>query len=251
MTSYPNSVWRLPVSGLAVDRQLGDLRDHRPPEPIGDGGPEHGAVAVAGLLPEQHEVGRLALERHGERVARRHEVRPGCGVVGDEDRPVGAHRERLAQRLERLLGPEGEHDDLAALRLLEPERLLDGVHVGGVQRALAASLEPAGRVVEPLHRGCIGNLLHADDDLHEVDSSAARERGGAVPGGARGASSRAGRAAASGKVERDRAPNRSPCSATGRQPGESFSSSLPPPAPRPSSCPRRRRRRRCRRSSSR
>ena len=134
----------VPELGLAlarelrsVDRQLGDLGDQRPAEPVGHGRPEHGAVRVAGLLAEEDEVRLLPLERGRERSARGEQVRAGRGVVGDEQCTVGAHRERLAQRLHRLLGAERDDDDLASVRVLQPERLLDGVHVRRVEHAFA------------------------------------------------------------------------------------------------------------------
>ena len=156
----------------ALEGQLGDLRDHRPLQALGDRGPEHGAVGVRGLLPEEDEVGLLALERLREREARGDEVGSGGAVVRDEDGAVGAHRQRLAQRVERALGAHRDDDDLAlAGRVLQPQRLLDRVRVEGVQGALAGAVEPLGARVDPLVRGRIGHLFHADGDLHRADSS--------------------------------------------------------------------------------
>ena len=117
---------------LARDRppstvELCDLRDQRPAKPVGDGGPEDGAVGVARLLAEEDEIGLLALERLREHVARRHEVGARGRIVGDEQRPVGPHRERLAQRVDGLRGPDEATTTSPSLRLLDPERLLDGV----------------------------------------------------------------------------------------------------------------------------
>ena len=58
----------LHVHRAVGDRQLGRLRDDRPPQPLRHGGPEHRAVGVARLLPEQHEIGALALEHLGEHL---------------------------------------------------------------------------------------------------------------------------------------------------------------------------------------
>jgi hypothetical protein len=56
-------------------------------------------------------------------------------------------------------------DDLAALRVLDPKRLLDRGQVGGVERRLARAVEPFGRRVDPLLDGRVGHLLDADGDL--------------------------------------------------------------------------------------
>ena len=61
--------------------ELGDLRDQRALQPVGDRGPEHGAVGVVRLLAEEDEVGALALERGREHAAGGDEVRAGGGLV--------------------------------------------------------------------------------------------------------------------------------------------------------------------------
>ena len=74
---------------------------------------------------------------------------PAAAVVGDEHRAVGAHRQRLAQRVGRLRRAHRDEDDLAlAAGVLEPQRLLDGVRVERVQRALARAVEPLRRRVD-------------------------------------------------------------------------------------------------------
>ena len=93
----------LPLDGrLAVgDGQLGRLRDQRQAQPVGDGGPEDGAVRVGRLLPEEDEVGAFALERLRQHAAGGDEIGARRALVADEHGAVGAHRERLAQRVER------------------------------------------------------------------------------------------------------------------------------------------------------
>ena len=116
-------------------RQLGRLRHDRQAEAVCNGGPQHRAVGVGGLLAEQDEVRALTLERLRERVARGDEVGSRAAFVADEHGAVGAHRERLAQRVLRLRRAERDEHDLAlAGRVLQAERLLDRVRVEGVQR---------------------------------------------------------------------------------------------------------------------
>ena len=157
---------RLPLDadGAAVDRELHRLRDDRPAEPLGDRRPEDGAVGVGGLLAEQDEVGVLLLERRREQPARRDEVGARGRVVGDEHGAVGAHRERLAQRVERLLRPERDGDDLGVGVALEAQRLLDRVRVEVVERALAGAVEALRAGIEAARP--LGHVLDADGDLH-------------------------------------------------------------------------------------
>ena len=145
--------------------ELGGLRDDGAAQPLGDRGPEHGAVGVGGLLAEEHEVGALALERLREDRARRDEIRARGARVGDEHGAVGAHRERLAERVGGLLGPERDDDDLGVGVALEPQRLLDGVRVEVVERPLAGTVEALRARIEPA--GPFGDVLHADGDLHD------------------------------------------------------------------------------------
>ena len=146
------------------DLELGDLRDHGQPEPVGDGGPEHGAVRVARLLAEDDQVGALLLQRRGQSVGRRDEVGALRGLVADQQRLVRAHGERLANRVLRGGRAHGHDQDLAAACLLDPERLLDGVDVEGIDRALARPVEPfRPRIDLPC---LLRHVLDTDGDLH-------------------------------------------------------------------------------------
>ncbi len=147
---------------------MGDLGDEWTTQPVGDRCPENGSVGVGRLLPEEDEIGLLALEGASQHVARRDQIGARSGIVGDEHGPVSTHRECLAERIDRLRGPERDHHDLASVRLFESESLLHRVHVGCVEGTLARPVEPVRRGVDPPHRGRIGNLLDANGDLHNT-----------------------------------------------------------------------------------
>jgi hypothetical protein len=163
---------RLPLAtDQAVrERQLGYLRDQRATQPVRERGPEDGPVRVVGLLAEEDQVGLLPLERLRERVARGDEVGACRGVVGHEHDPIGAHRERLPERIERSRRPErDEHDLRRGVVPLQPQGLLDGVRVEGIQRRLAGPVEPfRPRVDAPR---LLGHGLYADGDLHPAADS--------------------------------------------------------------------------------
>jgi hypothetical protein len=123
------------------------------------------AAAVRRLLAEQDEVGRFALDRRSERSARRHEVGARGRFVGNEQNAVGAHGQRLPQRLERPLRAErDEHDLRRGVVALDPQRLLDCIRVERVQRRFARPVEPLAPRVDP--PGVLGHRFRADDDLH-------------------------------------------------------------------------------------
>ena len=164
---------------LAAQRALGDvhlddLRQRRHLQVVGDDGADRVALAVVGLLAEQDEVGALALEHLGERVAGRGDVGAGERVVGEVDGAVGAERDGLVQRAHGGARAHRHGDDLVDLddaALLDLHRGLDRVRVVGVEVALAAAVHPAGLRVDPLLDGGVGHLLHQDADLHEGSPS--------------------------------------------------------------------------------
>ena len=168
--------------GLTLDgqlpvrvRDLRRLRHDREAEAVCDRRPQHRAVRVAGLLPEQDQVRALALERLRQRIARGNEVGSCRRFVADEDRPVRAHRQSLAQRVLGLRRPHRDEDDFALSgRILQPEGLLDRIGVEGVQRTLARAVEPLG---SGSIRRSLGNLLDADGDLHSRHDSTEADLG--------------------------------------------------------------------------
>ncbi len=74
ITSYPCSVWRLPVTEPSATVSDAACEITGSAEPLGDSRPQHGAVCVVRRLAEEDEVGLLALERLRERVARAEEI---------------------------------------------------------------------------------------------------------------------------------------------------------------------------------
>ena len=151
----------------ARDLQLRDLGDDRHPQAVGHRRPQHRAVGVGRLLTEEHQVRRLGLQRRREDVAGGHQVRPGRRLVRHQQRPVGAHGETLAHRLQRAARAHRDEHHLALTGgVPQPERLLDGVEVEGVERAVAGAIHPQRPGVDPSGRTGVRNLLDADRDLH-------------------------------------------------------------------------------------
>ena len=91
---------------------------------------------------------------------------PDEGRVGDEDGLGGTHGERGAQAAGLVVGGHRHEGDLSAAGLVDQlEGHLDAVAVGLVEDELSAAVQ---RVVtfELAGLGGIGDLLHADDDVH-------------------------------------------------------------------------------------
>ena len=127
------------------------------------------ALAVVRLLAQEHQVGALALERLGQRVAGRSHVGPSQGLIAEVHRAVGSQRHRLVQRAHGALGPHRDRDDLLhgdAAALPDLHRRLDGVGVVGVEVPLPAAVHaPRRRIELLLHRG-VRDLLHQHAYLH-------------------------------------------------------------------------------------
>ena len=159
--------------GLAAgDLELRDLGDDRHAQPVGHRGPEDGAVAVGGLLAEQHQVGRLGL-----RSPRRARGSWPPGPSRRPPRPTPARRgRRPCARPLRIdssarLGAHRDEDDLAVARgVLQAQRLLDGVEVVRFSdRSPERSIRMRAGVDAAVRTG-VRNLLDADRDLHSAPS---------------------------------------------------------------------------------
>jgi hypothetical protein len=121
-------------------------------------------VVVDRLLAHEHQVRPLLLD-HLLQDGRDHHRVEGA-VVADQHGPIGAHGQRGPQLGLRLLDADGGHHHLAAVGLLEPQRLLDGDLVEGVELVVHAVGDDAGTV--RLHsdlRLRILDALHGHEEL--------------------------------------------------------------------------------------
>ena len=165
---------------LGVDVHLDDLRQRGHLQVLGHDRADRVALAVVGLLAQEHQIGALALERLGERVAGGGHVGAGQRRVGQVHRAVGAQRHGLVQRADGGLGPHRHRDDLLDLdgaALLDLHGGLDGVGVVGVEVLLPAAVHATRRRVDPLLHGGVWHLFDEDTDLHLTASSGKRTFG--------------------------------------------------------------------------
>ncbi len=165
----------VPGLGLALDRRLAvrDLdvlreRERRPAEELRDLRRDRAGVPVGRLGGGEHEVDAAdPLDRLREHLRGGQRVAPGEGVVRDEDRLRGTHGERGAQARDLVVRRHRDERDLAATRGVgQLQGHLHAVAVGLVEDQLALPLEGLGSGVELARRGRVGDLLHADGDVH-------------------------------------------------------------------------------------
>ncbi len=144
-------------------QQLGHLDRRRPGVPVGR------------LRRRDDEVGLRPLDGLGQDLGRRQRVGPLEGVVAHEDGLRRSHGEGRAQARRLPCRCHRDQGDLAAARRLgQLQTHLDAVGVGVVHDELPLPDQGVGLGVEGLGRGRIGDLFHADDDVHGIDCS--RER---------------------------------------------------------------------------
>jgi hypothetical protein len=102
--------------------------------------------------------------------------------VADVHGAVGTHGQRLADGVGGRVRTDGQDGDRAAVRLLDRQRLLDGVLVHLVDDVVGGG--PDDRVVLRVQRALaagIGDLLDQNDDLHRqtnLRGSGSRGAGG-------------------------------------------------------------------------
>ena len=161
--------FRLPPDGEAGAGgfDFGQRREQGQAQQLRHRGRNAAGLTVGGAVAEDHEVELEGLESLGQRVGRALDIGAGERGVGDQHSAVGAHGQGLADGLVGLFRPHAEHRDLAAMRLLKEERLLDRVLVVRVEDGVDAPVEPPGFRVEPLLGFGIDHLFHANDDVHQ------------------------------------------------------------------------------------
>ena len=156
MRSYPSSVWRRPVTAppSTVSSATCEIDGRR--SSSATAAQRHAPSPSADCWPKRTRSASSRAKRSGESVGGGEEIGAVERVVGHEHRPVGAHRERLPQRVGGARGPERDDDDLAlAGRVAHAQRLLDRMQVEVGDREVARAVEPArwpGRACGPWRR---------------------------------------------------------------------------------------------------
>ena len=126
------------------------------------------AVAeVIGLKAGEDQVGVLGADGFGDQAGHAEGVALGEVVGGDVDGAVGALGQGFADGGADALGAGADHDDFAAVFLLELEGFFQGVGVRLVHGVLEVGLlNPFARVVDADLRIALGDLLDGYDDFH-------------------------------------------------------------------------------------
>jgi hypothetical protein len=165
ISSVADSAGEHPCRGLDLDLvQVGDaghiqaLREHRR---------DHAHRGVGGGHAGEDQVEAQPLDGPGQDQGGAQRVGAGDTLVADVDRPVTAHRQGLAQGALGFVGADGQISDLGVdPGFDDPQGLLDRVLVQlGQQRVDRLAVGGAVRL-EPAVGGGVGDVLHADDDLH-------------------------------------------------------------------------------------
>jgi hypothetical protein len=161
------------VLGLAVDADGGAVHlqllgpgQAGPAQVLGQGAGDQGGAGVGRLRAAEHDVRLDAADGRVQDLGRVEGARPVEGVVVDVHGRVRAHGQRLAHRGQGRLRAHAEDHHLAALLLLQPQGLLDGVLVDRVEDRLdRLAVERLVPRVQPLLGGRVGHALDGDQDL--------------------------------------------------------------------------------------
>ena len=147
---------------LSTSYALGQHRGH------------HAHPGISRLRPADHQVKAGLPEYLGQRVRGGPRVGPGQPVIQQVHRLVRAHRQRLADRLGRLVRAHGHDGDLGlgarlALGLGDLQALLDGVLVELVDEPVhRRAVQRAVRVRELAFDSSIRHLLDQHGDIHRL-----------------------------------------------------------------------------------
>src|SRR6476469_8283099 len=170
----------------ALDGHLAQVRELGQAQVLGDDGRNRTADAVGGLIACDDQLGALdSAERAGQRPTGLHHVGPVQTVVEHVYGLVGAHRQRLADRLGGALGSGGQHGHrrIAAFPLLDQQRLFDSALVDLVEHGVGGLAVKGEVAVGQLpFRPRVRDLLDQDHDVrHESGSSSSKGTGGRPP----------------------------------------------------------------------
>src|SRR5437764_5145460 len=124
----------------ALDGQLADIGHLRQAEQLGDDRRDGATASVRGLVARDDQVVAAGLrDGGGEDLRGRDRVRAVKHRVGDVDRLVGAHGQRLADGVGRAIRAYRDHGDLALAGFLDLQRLFDGLLVDLVEHGVGGS----------------------------------------------------------------------------------------------------------------
>src|ERR1700719_3572908 len=163
------AIVRLPVDLrlAAGDVELFCEAQQRQPKELGEWR-RHGARrSVRAFRAANDQVIALPLDRRGDRSRGAERVRVLQPRVGDQDAAMAAHRQRTTDRLHRPRRAHRDDGHLAFVLLDELEAGFDRVLVTRIQDDVDALAHQAlGLWVELSGNVRIGDLLHADEDIH-------------------------------------------------------------------------------------
>ena len=174
-----------------VDRQLAQVGQLRQAQVLGDDGRDRAADTVGGLVAGDDQVDALdGAQRAGQRPAGLDHVGAVQAVVLEVDGLVGAHRQRLADRLGGALGAGGQDGDraLVAVRsfsLISSASSTARSLISSSTASAASRSSVKSPSVQLALRPRVRDLFDQDHDVRH-DSGSSSSTGLRQPGGCRG-----------------------------------------------------------------
>ena len=163
---------------MGRDDRVGDLErrdavDHGQPERVGEPDADLEVAGVGGVVAEQHQVVAASLvgvRLDDGRDLPGHVGRPeGDAVRLDVDRRAAPERQRRAQLLRRLGGPQRQHRGLAAGRVGDADGELDGALLVRADRVTGhAPVDSLAVGRQHDLAGRVGHALDADEHPHRI-----------------------------------------------------------------------------------